>query len=495
MSRGKREYTETDLYGVDGHPHASDIDQDDLFNCYLLAPMGALGEKQPDRIRDAIRFNPESGDFTVTLYRPPNALERSQGQTNPIQESVTVSQDDIRRNIDERGGGTVDNSRQRTGPLWPTVIEAGFAELYGRDSQGRINLDRGYNTLGDHTLGGVLSDGTYALTGESGRNIQIKSPDAPRLIPTGPDHVVRREAPPYRAPSTGATLELDAAHAEVKQALAADRPVSMSTQGRDVHDGLEEGHAYMVVGVSRDPLTNEALITLRNPYGNNQRANEGNQNIGADWNTKNPEITVSLSTLVKDGSFGEFNIGPAPRVQTRQQDADGQTTPDTASPATSAPSVQDPSSSTMSEAVRSSDPRHPEHPDHRLYTQIESGVRRIDATIGRSFDDASERLAMTAFHDAKAAGITSADHVALNTVGKPQADGTHVAAGTLLFVVQGQDPSDPAALRSTTDVKQAIEQPIERTLQNIERLEQQQVQSQLQAPPTQDNPTPKGPSL
>jgi hypothetical protein len=113
--------------------------------CPMAMKAGAIhGEQQPDRICDAIRFNPEAGDFTVTLYRPPNAQQRSQGQTTPIQESITVSQEDIRRNISKEGGGTVDNNRERTGALWPTVIEAGFAELYGRDTQGRVNLDRGY---------------------------------------------------------------------------------------------------------------------------------------------------------------------------------------------------------------------------------------------------------------------------------------------------------------------------------------------------------------
>lgn len=102
---------------------------------------------------------------------------------------------------------------------------------------------------------------------------------------------------------------------------------------------------------------------------------------------------------------------------------------------------------------------------------------------------------MTAFHDAKAAGITSADHVAMNTAGKQQLDGSQVAAGTALFVVQGKDPSDPAALRSITDVKQAVERPVEQALEKIEKLEQQQAQSREQAVPAQDNPTPKGPTL
>ena len=321
MAKEERQYAAADLYGSDGRPHAADIRQNDIYNCYFLAPLGALGEQQPERIRDAIRFNAEVGDFTVTLYRPPSTQERSLGQADPIRESITVSQEDIRWNINRGGGGTVDNSREGDGALWPTVIEAGFAELYGRDERGQINLNRGYRTIGDPTGGGALADGMYALTGESGRNLQIRNPDAPPMRPTGPDHVRPSEPPPDRAPLQGAKLELDAAYAELEQALAAHRPVSMATQGRDVRDGLEESHAYMVVGVSRDPQTNEARVTLRNPYGNNQRAQEGNQNIGAGWNADNPEITVNLNRLVRDGSFAEFNIGPAPRVQAQQQGA------------------------------------------------------------------------------------------------------------------------------------------------------------------------------
>ena len=503
MAGAERQYTAADLYGADGRPRASDIDQDRLFNCYFLAPMGALGEQQPDRIRDAIRFNAETGDFTATLYRPPSAQERSQGQTSPIQESITVSQEDIRRNISKHGGGTVDNDRPN-GPLWPTVIEAGFAELYGRDPQGRVNLNRGYNTIGDVTRGGALSDGTYALTGESGRSLQIRSSEAPPLVPTGPNHVQRSEPEPFRAPSRSFIVGLDVAYAEVEQALAANRPVSMSTQGRDVKDGLEESHAYMVVGVSRDPQTNEALITLRNPYGNNQRAGEGNQNIGAAWKADNPEITVGLDQLVRDGSLADFNIGPAPRIQAQSQIAPESAIP--GQPASASPAPANAPNAPASEApaqaapaptptpASEADPRRPNHPDHRLYTQIETGVARINAEKGRTFDQSSERLTMGAFVDAKAAGITSADHIAINETGKRQQDGTQVAGGALLFVVQGQDPSDPAARRAITDVGQAIERPVEHSLQKFDALNQQQAQSlsQQPTPPTQDDPA-RGP--
>ena len=400
MAGQERQYTTADLYGPNGRPHAADIRQDEIYNCYFLAPMGALGEKQPDRICDAIRFNPETGDFTVSLYRPPNAQEKSQGQTDAIQESITVSQEDIRRNIGRNGGGTADNNRERNGPLWPTVIEAGFAELYGRDPQGQVNLNRGYNTIGDLTRGGALSDGTYALTGESGRSLQILNPDAPPMQPTGPNHVARAEPPPFRAPLQGAKLGLDRVYADVEHALTAGRPVSMSTQGRDVGDGLEESHAYMVVGVARNPQNNEALVTLRNPYGNNQRAGEGNQNIGASWNADNPEITVSLNRLVREGSFGEFNIGPAARVQTQQQDTPPPATP--AQPPAAAPTTPDePPTSTQSapspHASTSPDTQditHSTHPGHLRFQQALNGIEHSPNIPPEAFT--GERLKQTA---------------------------------------------------------------------------------------------------
>ena len=121
-------------------------------------------------------------------------------------------------------------------------------------------------------------------------------------------------------------------------------------------------------------------------------------------------------------------------------------------------------------------------------------MARIDADKGRSYDATSERMTMAAFFDAKAAGITSADHIAINETGKRQQDGTQIAAGTLLFVVQGQDPSDPAARRSVTDVAQAVERPVEQSLQKVDTLAQQQAQASVQAQnnPTQDDPGPKG---
>jgi hypothetical protein len=102
--------------------------------------------------------------------------------------------------------------------------------------------------------------------------------------------------------------------------------------------------------------------------------------------------------------------------------------------------------------VRATDPRDPDHPDHRLYKQIETGVAKIDAEKGRTFDATSERMTMGAFLDAKTAGMKSADHVVLNQTGTQQRDGSQTQGNTLLITIQGQDPYDPAARRSVTDV-------------------------------------------
>lgn len=463
MAREERQYVAADLYGADGRPHAGDVDQDDIFDCYFLAPMGALGEQQPDRIQEAIRYHPDTQDFTVTLYRPPNARERSEGQIDPIRESINVSQEDIRNNIRRDGGGTVDNNRDSNGPLWPTVLEAGFAELYGRDQQGRVNLGNGYEVIGSVTRGGSLSDGMYALTGESGRSLRIQSPDAPRLQATGPNYVNRPEPPPFRAPLHPARLSVSDAYSEVEQALAAGRPVSMSTQGRDVRDGLEESHAYMVVGVSRDPQTHEPLVTLRNPYGNNERAGEGNQNVGDGWRASNPEITVPLNGLVEKGSLGEFNIGPAPRVQTKQQEQQP-TAPE--QPATPTPSVR----------ARLDDPANP---DNGLYQQVLAQTVKLPRNdrVSDKPDQTDLQLSGALAVKCRKAGMDCVNHVVLSK------DGRRAIA------VDTPDITTEWRKRADVDVADAISQPLDASTEQIALVNRELLrQTELERQQQQNNP-------
>jgi Calpain family cysteine protease len=494
----KQAFTAADLYGANGRPHAADIDQDELFNCYFLAPIGTLGEQQPERIQDAIRFNAETGDFTVSLYRPPNVQEKSQGQTGPIQESITVSQADIRLNINKEGGGTVDNNRERSGPLWPTVIEAGFAEVYGRDARGRVNLNQAYVDLRNDQLGGSLSDGTYALTGESGRTVRIDSPLAPPFKVIDPAESAKRAAAPaadtptFQAPTMGVRLSMDKAYTEVEQALKADKPVSLSTMRDRVNDGLEERHAYMVVGVSRNPQTNEAQLTLRNPYGNNERAREGNHHIGEGWNKNNPEITVSLDKLVRKGSFAEFNIGPAPRVQTQQQSTP---TPEQATPPQPAPSQSAPTQNKNEAPNTSAQLGHPSnsaHPFHSVFNQAIAHVNKEDEKLGRKPDEKSERLSMSATALAAENGITRIDHMTFNVENKERG----LKAGENLIIVQGGF-NDPAHQRANMKTEVAINTPVEQSLKQLDVIQQRQTQEAqtLALQQTQDPTKIRGPSI
>lgn len=144
------------------------------------------------------------------------------------------------------------------------------------------------------------------------------------------------------------------------------------------------------------------------------------------------------------------------------------------------------------------DPRDPNDPDHRLYKQIEQGVHRIDADLGRTPDAGSERLAMETFVAAKAQGITSVDHVALSQQGaKHNADGALTQAGVSLFVVQGRDPYDERNKVAMVSTQAANNTPVEQSLQKLETLNQQQAQTlaQQQNNPRQDDPAPKGPKL
>lgn len=202
---------------------------------------------------------------------------------------------------------------------------------------------------------------------------------------------------------------------------------------------------------------------------------------------------ANLQGLAQDG--GAQTVAATMRMASSGRRDDGAQEPDARQDdKQKAPSpndrVEPVAASTLALSPRLPDPRDAVHPDHRLYKQIEAGVARIDASTGRTFDATSERLAMSTLADAKAAGITSADHIALNTAGKLQQDGSQVSGGTLLFVVQGQDPSDPAARRSMTDVAQAVERPLEQSQQKLDAVNQQQAQALAQQ---QEQPTPDGP--
>lgn len=422
-------YTVADLYGPGSRPQASDVDQDRLFDCYFLAPAAALADRQPDRIKDAISYNPLTSEFAVRLYRP--SADNTGGAVETV---INVSQDALHYNIEnQKGGSAVDNNRERLGAVWPAVLEAAFAEAYRGPQAGLPGLKHGYEIIGDPTRGGGLQDGMFALTGDRGTNVRIGvAPTGPRMVSTGADHI-DRGAPPFAVKPVGSVDTFDAAVTKVERAMADGRPVTLSTQGREVRDGLMESHAHIVAGLSRDSTTGDTLLWLRNPYADNLSVNEGNQNIVRGWDSKNPEITVSLDKLVREGSFAEFNIGPAPRRPT--QDI----------------TLKEPNPLTPSDVA--------------LHANVRTSVQQVEGKIGKVWDDNSDRLTASLTYLAKQKGFTERDQ--LSVMFNVQAE--QLSPGALVFLHRtGPTASpDPAANRAHMSTSEALAMPAVDRLQQL----------------------------
>lgn len=139
------------------------------------------------------------------------------------------------------------------------------------------------------------------------------------------------------------------------------------------------------------------------------------------------------------------------------------------------PSLRNPGfspSSPLQESIESTldkaglDPRKEGHPDHALYRQIRDGVSAVDARHGRSFDETSERMTASLLATAKGSGLERVDHVVL---GNPPSDGS----GARMFLVQGA-LDNPAHLRASIAVSEAVNTPVEQSLAKAEQLSQAQ---------------------
>nr|WP_230724060.1 XVIPCD domain-containing protein [Xanthomonas arboricola]MDN0208772.1 hypothetical protein [Xanthomonas arboricola pv. corylina]MDN0213247.1 hypothetical protein [Xanthomonas arboricola pv. corylina]MDN0222705.1 hypothetical protein [Xanthomonas arboricola pv. juglandis]MDN0226938.1 hypothetical protein [Xanthomonas arboricola pv. juglandis]MDN0231213.1 hypothetical protein [Xanthomonas arboricola pv. juglandis] len=108
-----------------------------------------------------------------------------------------------------------------------------------------------------------------------------------------------------------------------------------------------------------------------------------------------------------------------------------------------------------------------------LHRQAEDAVRRLEQGLGREYDDNSARLAASSAYLAKENGLTRIDHVVLSENSKS------VRQGENLFVVEGalNDPAHKMAHMKTND---AIAQPVEQSLAQLQSLGETQRQQQSQ---------------
>lgn len=104
--------------------------------------------------------------------------------------------------------------------------------------------------------------------------------------------------------------------------------------------------------------------------------------------------------------------------------------------------------------------------NHPLLDQARERIQALDQSLGRRYDEASERLAGAVAVLARENGLTRIDHVLLSLQTPTAGAGEHV------FAVQG-DPASPVALRVHMRTDAAIATPVEQSLRRLAELEGQ----------------------
>ncbi|RXR06565.1 XVIPCD domain-containing protein [Pseudoxanthomonas composti] len=109
-----------------------------------------------------------------------------------------------------------------------------------------------------------------------------------------------------------------------------------------------------------------------------------------------------------------------------------------------------------------------DHNNDPILKSTRDAVARLDQSLGRDSDEASERMTASLARLARENGLERVDHVVLNK----QTERLH--QGENVFVVQGR-LDDPAHLRAHISTQQAVETPVQESLQRLQELDRQQV--------------------
>ena len=137
--------------------------------------------------------------------------------------------------------------------------------------------------------------------------------------------------------------------------------------------------------------------------------------------------------------------------------------------------VSSPTPDAASHYVRSSADASSPHPDRARDAQAIAGVRELDATMGRVFDQSSERLAAALSAAGRRDGLERIDHVVLS------GDGKHA------YAVQGELDS-PHKRIATVDTATAVQTPVEQSAAQWTQSQQTTEQTNQQASVAQGVP-------
>jgi hypothetical protein len=199
-----------------------DVVQGSIANCYLVSAFSSVAQANPNLIKDAIKDNGD-GTFTVRFFE----LNGGRG-ARPV--FVTVDSD-----VPAEAGTRSKYGKARDASEgWVTVLEKAYAQWKG-----------GYEAIGN---GGRAGDVFEALTGRRAGWTSTSGTPATRVF------------------------------ASISSTLAAGRPVTAGTHGKDsgvdyTGTGVYAWHAYTVLGAKEEGGTK--YIELRNPWGNTEPGDDG----------------------------------------------------------------------------------------------------------------------------------------------------------------------------------------------------------------------------
>ncbi|CAH2706248.1 hypothetical protein NCPPB1935_00460 [Xanthomonas campestris pv. nigromaculans] len=145
-------------------------------------------------------------------------------------------------------------------------------------------------------------------------------------------------------------------------------------------------------------------------------------------------------------------------------------------------------------------PDDPAHPDHAMLEQIRGGVRKIDESVGKPYDDMSERVSrslLAACKDNSEAHPHVTDY-ALASNALSRVDHVVMSKTGNVFAVEGR-MDDPAHKRAHVEIDQAIHIPVEQSDQkllaaNLAIAQERALVQQQELARGMNEPSPGGPA-
>ena len=214
----------TELYNTSGpnanQPRLNDIRQVSCGDCYFLAPLGALAQRNPNAIKNMIHNG--DGTYTVTLYKNNNGIRNLWGLSGNSYkaEQLTVNADAVKQFTKQEGKVTDPKDCKQV--IWPAVIEAAYAKMNG-----------GANVCG----GGYRKPALETLTGH---DVQTYSP------------------------SNANELNNLKSQFDSGKLIVVSTPKKLPASNN--YD-LYSGHSYTVTNVYTDPANGKVYVKLNNPWG------------------------------------------------------------------------------------------------------------------------------------------------------------------------------------------------------------------------------------